>query len=80
MNIKEAVVERIKELCSERDITINSLANLAGITPSTVYSTLNPNRKDIGIVTIKKLCDGLDIDIKEFFNSDLYSNLEQEIK
>ena len=79
MDIKTAVVERIKELCSERDIAINTLANLAGITPSTVYSMLDPSRKDIGIVTIKKLCDGLDIDIKAFYDSNLFSNLEQEI-
>lgn len=80
MNIKEAVVERIRELCAERNIAINTLANLAGITPSTVYSMLDPSRKDIGIVTIKKLCDGLDIDIIYFFNSDLFIDLEQEIK
>ena len=80
MNIKSAAVERIKELCSERDITINTLANLSGLTPSTVYSMLDPKRKDIGIVTIKKLCDGLDISIKSFFASDLFADLEQEIK
>lgn len=79
MNIKEAVVKRTKELCSEHDIAINTLANLAGITPSTVYSMLDSSRKDIGIVTIKKLCDGLDMDIKEFFDSDLFFDLEQEI-
>lgn len=79
MNIKEAVIQRIKELCSERDIAVNTLANLAGITPSTVYSMLDPSRKDIGIVTVKKLCGGLEISINEFFDSDLFNNLEQEI-
>lgn len=80
MNIKTATVERITELCSDHGIAINALANLAGITPSAVYSMLDPNRKDIGIVAIKKLCDGLDIKISEFFNSDLFHNLDQEIK
>lgn len=80
MNIKEAVVERIKQLCSERGIATNTLANLAGITPSTVYSILNPNRKDIGIVVIKKLCDGFDLSIDDFFSSDIFLNLEQEMK
>jgi len=79
MNIKEAVIQRIKELCSERDIAVNTLANLAGITLSTVYSMLDPSRKDIGIVTVKKLCGGLEISINEFFDSDLFNNLEQEI-
>ena len=79
MSIKEAAVERIKELCSERNITTNTLANLAGITPSTVYSILEPGRKDIGIVVIKKLCDGLDIGVKEFFNAAIFEGLQQEI-
>ena len=79
MSIKEAAVERIKELCSERNITTNTLANLAGITPSTVYSILEPGRKDIGIVVIKKLCDGLDIGVKEFFNTAIFEGLQQEI-
>ena len=79
MNIKAAVVERIKELCFHRNITVNTLANLAGVTPSTVYSMLDSSRKDIGIVAIKKLCDGLDIQITDFFNADLFNNLEQEI-
>lgn len=59
---------------------LNTLANQAGLTPSTVYSILDPSRKDIGIVAIKKLCDGLEIDIKTFFDSGLFSDLEQEIK
>jgi len=79
MNVKTAVVERFQELCSERDIAINTLATLAGITPSTVYSMLDSDRKDIGIVTIKKLCDGLDLTITEFFQSELFYNLKQEI-
>ncbi len=80
MRIKEAVVFRIKELCIERDMVIHSLANEAGITPSTVYSMLDPNRKDIGIVTIKKLCDGLEIDLIDFFDNKFFKNLEQEIR
>ena len=80
MNIKDAVVERIKGLCSERGIAINTLANLAGMTPSTVYSMLDPSRKDIGIVSIKKICDGFNITIEDFFCSILFFSLEQELQ
>ena len=80
MGIKKAVVKRFKKLCAEKNIAINTLANQAGITPSTVYSMLDESRKDIGIVTIKKLCDGLDISIEEFFNSKIFRKLEQEIE
>lgn len=80
MGIKNAVVLRIKELCKQKGIKFNTLATSSGITPSTVYSMLDESRKDIGIIVLKKLCDGLDITITEFFNSDLFRNLEQEIK
>lgn len=77
---KEAVEKRIIELCNERDIAVNELANIAGVPPSTVYSMLNDKSKNPGIVSIKKVCNGLDISIKEFFSSEVFDNLEQEIK
>ena len=80
MNTKEAVAERIKELCNERDLKINGLANLCGVSPSTVYSLLNTKSKNPGVVTIKIICDGLDISVREFFDSDLFNKTEQEIK
>lgn len=80
MGIKNAVVLRIKELCKQKGIKFNTLATNSGITPSTVYSLLDERRKDVGILVLKKLCDGLDITITEFFDSDLFRNLEQEIQ
>ena len=80
MQIKEAVEKRIHMLCEERGIAVNALANISGVSPSTVYSILNEKSKNPGVVSLKKLCDGLDISIREFFNSDLFDDLEQEIK
>ena len=80
MNTKEAVAKRILELCEERHIAVNGLATVSGIAPSTIYSMLNEKSKNPGVVSLKKLCDGLEISIREFFNSDLFDNLEQEIK
>ena len=77
MGIKNAVVLRIKELCKQKGIKFNTLATSSGVTPSTVYSMLDESRKDIGIIVLKKLCDGLVITITEFFNSDLFRNFEQ---
>ncbi len=78
--VKKTVAKRIKELCSERGITANELANLSGVTPSTVYSLLNADRKDATITTIKILCDGFNITLGEFFNTEEFNELEQEIK
>ena len=80
MNTKNAVANRIIQLCNEKNIAINALANLSGISPSTLYSVLNEKSQNPGIVTIKKLCDGLDISLREFFDADIFDDIEQEIK
>ena len=80
MYAKEAVAKRILQLCEERDFAVNALANLCGVSPSTVYSMLNNKSKNPGVVSIKKICDGLDISLRQFFDCDLFNDLEQEIK
>ena len=80
MNAKQAVSARILELCKQRGIAINALANSAGISPSTIYSILNTKSMNPGIVTIKQICDGIDISLREFFDSLIFENLEQEIR
>lgn len=80
MNTKEAVALRIIELCKERNIAINSLANISGVSPSTVYSMLNEKSQNPGVVSIKKLCDGFEISLREFFDSSVFDDIEQEIK
>ena len=78
-SVSEAVAERILQLCKDKNITVNKLATLSAVTQSTVNDIVNMKSKNIGIVTLKKLCDGLQISITEFFNDDLFRNLEQEI-
>ena len=80
MTAKEAVAKRILELCGQRNIAVNALATLSGVSSSTIYSMLNEKSKNPGVVSIKKLCDGLKISVLEFFNSELFDDLEQEIK
>lgn len=80
MRTKEAIANRILQLCNERDIAINELANLSGVSPSTVYSILNEKSQNPGAVTIKKLCDGLEITLGEFFSTPEFDSLEQEIE
>ena len=80
MKVKDMVAKRFEQLCNDRKIKLNELANISGVTPSTVYSMMDENRRDISINTIKKLCDGLNITLGEFFNIPEFDNLEQEIK
>ena len=80
MPVKDMVVQRFQELCGERNIKPNELATLAGVTPSTVYSMMDARRRDVSIVTIKKLCDGLEITLGDFFSTPEFEMLEQEIE
>ena len=80
MNAKEAVAKRIDNLCEKHGIAVNALANFAGMCPSTVYNMLNSKSQNPGVVSIKKLCDGLGISLREFFDDDLFDDLEQEIQ
>lgn len=80
MTTKEAVSARIIELCEERNIAINALANISGVAPSTIYSMINEKSQNPGVVSIKKICDGLEITVREFFDSELFDETEQEIK
>ena len=80
MDIKDAIVERFLQLCKEKGWKINELANISGVTPSTAYSMIDESRRDISIRTIKKFCDGLEITLGEFFSTEVFNSLEQEIK
>ena len=80
MTVGEAVQQRIIQLCQERDISINKLSSISGVTQSTVNNIVSGRNNSATVSTIKKLCDGLGITIDEFFHSDLFAGLEQEIK
>ena len=80
MTVKDAVAERFIEICEERKMKYNELATVSGVTPSTVYSLLDKRRREVNISTIKKLCDGLELSLKDFFNSQIFDSLEQEIR
>ena len=80
MDTSTAVRQRILELCAQREITVNRLATLSGVTQSTVNNIISGRNHSATISTIKKLCDGLGISIEEFFCSDLFRGLEQELK
>ena len=80
MTIAEATVKRLLELCSERNITINKISNISGITQSTVSDIVNGTTTNTGIVTIKKLCDGLDLSVRTFLASPLCDAPEQAVR
>ena len=80
MGIRKAVADRIVAFCYERNITFSALARSAAVPPSTLKNILSGASANPGIVTIKMICDGLDISIIEFFDTDEFRALEQEIE
>ena len=80
MNTREAIAERIRQLCREQDVTPNGISNIAGVPQATVKSILNGESKNPGTVTIKRLCDGFGITLGQFFSTPEFDALEQEIK
>ena len=80
MKIQPAVAARITELCEERGITVNALAYISGVPPSTIKNIIYGVSKNPGVATIKMLCDGLEISLIEFFTSHVFDDLEQDRK
>ena len=72
MNVKDQVVERFKELCVQQGIATNEMAKQAGVTPSTVYSLYNEERRNVNIDVIYKLCKGFGITLGNFFDSEIF--------
>ena len=79
MNTREAIANRILELCKERGITPNALSNISAVPQATIKSILNGESQNPGAVTIKKLCDGFEITLGQFYSTPEFNNLEQEI-
>lgn len=80
MTIAEAVTKRIFELCAQRNITLNKMSIICGMTQSTLNNIVNSGSNDPKLSTIKKICDGMDISFKEFFDTEYFDALEQEIR
>ena len=80
MTVGEALRLRILELCDERNISVNRLSNISGVTQSTVNNIVSGRNNSATVATVKKLCDGLGITIEEFFRDELFRDLEQEIR
>ena len=78
--VVELISERIRELCQERGLTPNGFSYVAGVPQSTIKSILNDETKSPEVITIKKLCDGFGITLAQFFDTEAFNNLEQEIK
>ena len=79
MRLKSAIRRRVLQLCAERNLSVLALAKLCGITHTTLFNILNGRNNSTTTQTLQIICEGLEISIPAFFDSDLFRNLEQEI-
>ena len=80
MDTRKAIANRLLELCEQKRLSVNALARISAVPPSTLKNIINGGSKNAGVVTLKKLCDGFEITLGEFFSTDIFDSLEQEIK
>ena len=78
MKITKAVSEKINKILIEKDITVNKLASISCLTQSTVDSLVNGKSKNPKILTIVRICDGLGITLSDFFDDELFINIDRE--
>ncbi len=79
MKVNDAITQRILQYCNERNLSINKLAGLSMITQSTLNNIVNRYTRDVKLLTIFRICDGLQISVSEFFDSELFENIDLEI-
>lgn len=72
MNITQSIKARIENLCIERNISLNKMCMICGITQSSINNIINRKQKDVSLLTIVKICNGLGITVNDFFNDDLF--------
>lgn len=80
MNAQDAIIKRILELCKENMMTPNALSYKCGVPQSTIKSILNKETKNVGVITITRICEGFGINLQEFFDTDYFKDLEQGIE
>ncbi len=80
MDTITAVRNRILTLCGERSISINKLATICALPPSSIKNILYGKSRNPKLLTIKMICDGLDMALGAFFSTPEFDALEQEIK
>ncbi len=76
----DAVRLRIIELCTENGVTLNKLSTICGLTQSTLNNIVSGRNNSATVSTVKKICDGLDMSLGDFFSTPLFDELEQEIR
>lgn len=78
MKISKAISEKLNKILKDRNLSVNKLASISCLTQSTVDSIINGKSKNPKLLTIVRICNGLEITLTEFFDDKLFSNIDRE--
>ena len=78
MNLNEAIVKRIDEICRERGSNVCDIALNGGMSPSAIYDIIKGRTKCSKVITIKRFCEGADMTLSEFFDKEYFNNPEED--
>ncbi len=78
MKISEAMSKKLLKICEERGISVNKLASMCCLTQSTVQNIIEGNSTNPKLLTVVRICEGLGISLSEFFDDELFSNIDRE--
>lgn len=78
VKVHKAVSEKLTKIMIERDLSVNKLASISCLTQSTVDSLVNGKSKNPKLLTIIRICDGLNIKLSDFFEDKLLDKIDRE--
>ena len=78
MNLNDAIIKRIDEICKEQSSSICEIALRGGMSPSAIYDLTKGRTKCSKIITVKRFCEGANITLSEFFNRDYFNDPEED--
>ena len=79
MKINEATAKKILKICDEKNLSVNQLANMSCLTQSTLQNIVGGSSKNPKLLTIIRICEGLHMDLKDFFDDDIFNDVDTEL-
>mgnify|MGYP003413738226 CR=1 FL=1 len=80
MTVSEAIAKRIDEYIFARGITLYRLAKDAEVPVATLQNLYRGKCKSPSLALVYKICNGLNVSIFEFLQSDLFSSSALELE
>ncbi len=78
MNLNDAIIKRIEEICNEKGSNVCEIALNGGMSPSAIYDLLKGRTKCSKVITVKRFCEGAEMTLSEFFDREYFNHIEED--